>query len=202
VGDGTPEPVPPMSTFDTPIGSDNASNSAVSSALPCVPTAVQEHPKPILEVHARMKPCIPGKASSFTSPPLSSACSSRSASNRPSSTSTIGTRLRNWRNRFTTSSKATREPTQQISGDNPRQRNKKERPCVGPFGAPSVPINRPLGGGCEQLPIPRHDHRVDDVDDAVRCSDITLPDVRSINLHVRRGHHYRQRTTLNGHHVT
>src|SRR5450759_4469184 len=150
----------------------------------------------------RMKPCIPGRASSFTSPPLSSACSSRSASNRPSSTSTIGTRLRNWSNRFTTSSKATCEPTQRISGDNPRQRNKKERPCVGPFGAPSVPINRPLGGGCVQLPIPRHDHRVDDVDDAVRCSDITLPDVRSIDLHVRRGHHYRQRTTLNGHHVT
>jgi hypothetical protein len=123
------------------------------------------------------------------------------ASNRPSSTSTIGTRLRNWRNRFTTSSKATREPTQQIAGDNPRQRNKK-RPCVGPFGAPSVPINRPLGGGCEQLPIPRHDHRVDDVDDAVRCSDITLPDVRSIDLHVRRGHHCRQGTTLNGHQVT
>jgi uncharacterized protein YndB with AHSA1/START domain len=45
----------------------------------------------------RMKPCIPGRTSSFTSPPLSSACSSRSASNRPSSTSTIGTRLRNWR---------------------------------------------------------------------------------------------------------
>lgn len=51
-GDGTPEPVPPMSTFDTPIGSDNASNSAESSALPCIPTAVQEHPKPMLEVHA------------------------------------------------------------------------------------------------------------------------------------------------------
>lgn len=179
-GDGTPEPVPPMSTFDTPIGSDNASNSAESSALPC----------------------IPGRASSFTSPPLSSACSSRSASNRPSSTSTIGTRLRNWSNRFTTSSKATCEPTQRISGDNPRQRNKKERPCVRPFGAPSVAINRPLGGGCVQLPIPRHDHRVDDVDDAVRCSDITLPDVRSIDLRVRRGHHCRQGTTLIGHHVT
>ena len=51
-GNDGPVPVPPISPSNTPIGSHTASNSVEPSALPGIPTAIQEHPKPMLEVHA------------------------------------------------------------------------------------------------------------------------------------------------------
>ena len=57
-----------------------------------------------------------------------------------------------------------------------------------------------LGGGRQQLPVLRHNHGVDDVDDAIRCSDVPPADMRSIDLQVPI-HHCRKRTTLNSHHL-
>jgi hypothetical protein len=51
-GNDGPAPVPPISQSNTPIGSHTAAISVESSALPGIPTTVQEHPKPMLEVHA------------------------------------------------------------------------------------------------------------------------------------------------------
>jgi hypothetical protein len=60
---------------------------------------------------------------------------------------------------------------------------------------------RPLGGGCKQLPVSRHNYGINDVDEAIRCTDIALLDVRPIDMHFRGGDHGRQRTPLNRHHV-
>ena len=82
------------------------------------------------------------------------------------------------------------------------ERHINGRPYEGPSGAPSS-ADRPtfLSGGCEQLPVPWHNDRVDDVDDAIRCSDIALSHMRTVHLHIRTRHHGRQRTSLNGHHI-
>jgi hypothetical protein len=72
----------------------------------------------------------------------------------------------------------------------------KERPCWA-FRWTAKLIK--LGGG-EQRPGLRHNDRVNDVDNAIRCGDISPADMRSINLQVPI-HHCRQRTTLNGHHL-
>ena len=61
----------------------------------------------------------------------------------------------------------------------------KERPCAGPFRAPRVPINLDSSGGCQQMPVPWHNDRIDNMDDAIRRSDITLLDVGSIHLDIR-----------------
>jgi hypothetical protein len=50
--DSSPEPAPAEWLPDTLLGSDTGLNSAEPDALPGVPTAIKEHPKTMLEVHA------------------------------------------------------------------------------------------------------------------------------------------------------
>jgi hypothetical protein len=40
------------------------------------------------------------------------------------------------------------------------------------------------GGSRQQLPVLRHNDRVDVMDDTIRCSNVALPDVRTIGSSV------------------
>jgi hypothetical protein len=70
-----------------------------------------------------------------------------------------------------------------------RQAHQQKGPANRAFQCTEMPSNsRSSGCGRQQLPVLAHDHRIDDVDAAIRRSDIRLFDVGSIDLHARGRH--------------
>jgi hypothetical protein len=55
-------------------------------------------------------------------------------------------------------------------------------------GAELLSDRRLLGGSRQQLPVLRHDDRIDHMDHAICRHDISLLDVGPIDLHARRGY--------------
>ena len=63
--------------------------------------------------------------------------------------------------------------------------NKRKALRAGPYIAEMPSDRRSLSSDRQQLPVPGHDDRIDDMDNTIRRSDIGLLDVSPIDLHAR-----------------
>jgi hypothetical protein len=78
----------------------------------------------------------------------------------------------------------------------------REGPALGAFQCIAMFLERrSLGSGRQQLPVLRHDHRINLVNDSIRRDHVRPLDVGPIDLYLRPRYHRSQRAALQSHHV-